>query len=315
MAIKIDRSKAGLTVAPRVRSVRRFLTIVPVVGMIFCATLQANQLATDESLAGDALPAPSPAEEQKADEVVAKLQERNHLREVRLQQYSVVRTYLVSNDKGKVHAKTVATMHYQAPGTKSFETASEEGSKIVRRLVFKGLMQSEVETAAGRSRHDSSIRPENYTFRFLGEEDLGGYHCFVVQAFPKRKDKYLFEGKVWIDSQDFAVVKIVGRPAKNPSFWINRVDFVRRYQKIGEFWFPLKDESYSHLRIHGKKILTIDHRDYRVNEVESADDQTKITSGNGQTATPRSQTLEQPIRGASDWRAETRSRSGSTGNR
>ena len=47
-------------------------------------------------------------------------------------------------------------------------------------------MESEVETAAGRNRHDSSISPNNYTFNLLGEDDVDGYHCFVVQATPKR---------------------------------------------------------------------------------------------------------------------------------
>ena len=87
----------------------------------------------------------------------------------------------------------------------------------------------------------------------------------MVKAVPKRKDKFLFEGKVWIDAQDFAVAKIVGRPAKNPSFWIKQVDFVRQYQKIGEFWLPLQDESVSDVRIFGKRVLTIDHRSYVVN--------------------------------------------------
>jgi hypothetical protein len=193
----------------------------------------------------------------------------------------------VTNDKGKVHAKTVVLAQYQAPGSKTFVTISEEGSRIVRRHVFKGLMDSETETAAGRSHRDSSIGPANYAFDLLGEEDLDGYHCFVVEATPRRKDKYLFEGKIWIDTQYFAIVKIAGRPAKNPSFWITRVDFVRRYQKIGEFWLPLEDESVTHVRIYGKKILTIHHGDYRVNQAPPADQHTNIAStGEGKTATP-----------------------------
>jgi hypothetical protein len=65
-------------------------------------------------------------------------------------------------------------------------------------------------------------------------------HCFVAQAVPKRKDKYLFEGKLWIDVDDYAVVRIVGHPAKKLSFWIERADFVRQYQKIEGFWLPEK---------------------------------------------------------------------------
>ena len=30
----------------------------------------------------------------------------------------------------------------------------------------------------------------NYAFVLTGEEDAGPYHCFVLEAVPKRKDKY-----------------------------------------------------------------------------------------------------------------------------
>jgi len=145
-------------------------------------------------------------------------------------------------------------------------TTSEEGSGLVRHLVFKRLIESETDTAAGKERHDSSITPANYSFELLGEEQVGPYYCFVIQATPKRQDKYLFEGTVWIDVRDFAMVKIAGHPAKGPSFWIERADFVRQYQKIGQFWLPLKDETVVHLRLKGIKILTIDHGEYVVNE-------------------------------------------------
>jgi hypothetical protein len=84
------------------------------------------------------------------------------------------------------------------------------------------------------------------------------------RATPKRTDKYLFEGKVWIDTEDYAVVRIVGHPAKKVSFWIERVNFVRKYQKIDGFWLPQKDETHVQVRMYGQKVLTIDHQNYIV---------------------------------------------------
>jgi hypothetical protein len=60
---------------------------------------------------------------------------------------------------------------------------------------------SEIETTAGKQHHDSAISPPNYTLNMLGEQQVGPYRCFVVQVIPKRRDKYLFEGKVWIDAK------------------------------------------------------------------------------------------------------------------
>lgn len=208
---------------------------------------------------------PHPVTEGLTGEVLfSKLIEHNRLRESLLQQYSVARTYAVKNTKGKVRAESHVLAQYRAPDSKEFTVLSEKGSGFVRGHVFKPLMESEAEAAAGTSHRDSSITPKNYTFELLGEEDLDGYHTFVVQATPARKDKYLFKGKIWIETSDFAIAKIEGRPAKNPSFWTKKVDFVRRYQKIGEFWLPLKDETVTLVRIFGTNILTIDYESYEI---------------------------------------------------
>lgn len=202
-----------------------------------------------------------------SDIILAKLLEHNRLREARLPPYSVPRTYRIQNDKGKVRAELQVVLHYRTPGIKEFKVVSEKGTGMIRSHVFTPLMESEVETAAGRNRQDSSITPNNYTFKLLGEEDVDGYHCFVVQVTPKRNDTYLFNGKIWIHATEFAVVKLVGQPAKNPSFWTKQVDFVRRNQKIGEFWLPLKDESITQVRIFGKHILTVDYGRYEIAQV------------------------------------------------
>ncbi len=204
------------------------------------------------------------------DRIFADLVKHNELRNARLRAYSAERIYAVSDPNGKVHAKEVVQMEYVAPDKKTFVTVAEEGSGLIRSLVLKRLMESETSAAAGKEHHDSSITPANYTFRVLNDEDMGNHHCIVVEAIPKRKDKYLFEGKVWIDSREFAIVRIAGHPAKKLSFWVTRADFVRQYQKIGEFWLPSSDHTSVEVRFYGKKILSIEHHIESVNGVTSA---------------------------------------------
>jgi hypothetical protein len=199
------------------------------------------------------------------DGIIAKMLEANRLRSEGLQRYSAVRTYEIKNSEGKLAAQAVVRVTYEAPDKKTFDKTSEQGSRIVRHLVFDRLMQSEGETSSGREHHDSAITTANYTFELTGEEDIGQYHCFVLDATPKRSDKYLFEGRVWIDAQDFAIVKIAGHPAKKPSFWVNRADFVRQYQKIGGFWLPYRDETSVEVKLYGRKIFTVDHQQYSIN--------------------------------------------------
>ena len=68
---------------------------------------------------------------------------------------------------------------------------------------------------------------------------------------------------------DYAVVRIEGHPAKKLSFWIQRADFVRQYQKIDGFWLPQKDETFVQVRLYGTKVLTIEHQNYVVNEAQN----------------------------------------------
>jgi hypothetical protein len=213
------------------------------------------------------------------EQIFAELIRHNELRNAALHSYSAVRSYAVTDPKGKVHAQKTVRLDYRAPDTKSFVTVSEKGSAVVRHLVLNRLMESEVEAASGKSHRDSSISTANYTFTLLGEQDLGANHCFVVQATPTRHDKYLFDGKVWIDAQDYAVVQIVGHPAKKLSVWVDKADFVRRYQKIGDFWLPLKDETSVHVRLYGRKVLTIDHEQYTINDAQTE----QVRGGGGNT--------------------------------
>ena len=160
-------------------------------------------------------------------------------------------------------------MEYRAPDKKTFVVTSESGSGLIRRAALNPLISSEIEAAAGQERHDSAISPANYFLDLLGEQQVGPYRCFAARAVPQRKDKYLFEGKLWIDVNDYAVVRIEGHPAKKLSFWIERADFVWQYQKIDRFWLPEKDETFVQVRLYGKKVFTIEHQNYVVNGSEN----------------------------------------------
>ena len=199
------------------------------------------------------------------DQIFEELTAHNDLRKSELRDYTALRTYQVVDLKGKVHAEEIGKMEFHAPDQKVFLVTSESGSGLVRKMAFNPLISSEIKAAAGKEHHDSAISPANYSLELLGEQQVGPYHCFVAQAVPKRKDKYLFEGKLWIDADDYAVVRIEGHPAANLSFWIKRADFIRQYQKIDGFWLPQKDETFVRVKLYGNKVLSIDHDGYVIN--------------------------------------------------
>jgi outer membrane lipoprotein-sorting protein len=285
---------------------RRMVLVAGLVGLAAIRSVAAEDPATGQTLS----PLQALTQTMTSDELFARLLEHNRVRDLRLQQYSGVRKYEVTNDKGKVYAEETVQVEYRAPDRKTFVTESEKGSKLVRDLVLKRLIESESETSSGRAHRDSSIKPANYEFDLLGEQDVGPYHCLVVDAVPRRKDKYLFEGRIWIDAEDYAIVRIAGHPAKSPSFWITRADFVRSYQRIGEFWLPAKDETVVRVRLNGTKLLTIHHRDYTINGPTDA--RRKGPTGQNRTAIRLSRTSSNELAMTAkrndmptSWRAES----------
>jgi hypothetical protein len=258
---------------------KRWVGLAVVLGATSASSIAQSQgfvsqpTRIDETPAGEA----SSPGRVATDYIITKMLEANRLRSEELHRYSATRTYEIRNSEGKLAAQAVVRVTYQAPGRKTFDKRSEQGSAIVRHLVFDRLMRSEGETASGHEHHDSAITTANYTFALTAEEDIGPYHCFVLEATPRRKDKYLFEGKIWIDAQDFAIVKIAGHPAKKLSFWVSHADFVRQYQKIDGFWLPYRDETFVDVKLYGRKVFTVDHQEYSINSANP--DQAKDDDG------------------------------------
>ncbi|MFN6203014.1 MAG: outer membrane lipoprotein-sorting protein [Acidobacteriota bacterium] len=249
---------------PRMRRIYRFS--VCLLAMLALSGDQPRQLRAASDHSG----AVSRAEARiTSEEIIQRVIEESRRREALLQRYSVQSVYRVTTDDGKVRAEVKAVLSYRAPGAKEFHIIAERGSETIRNRVIKPLMEVEVETAAGRSRHNGSITPANYNFQLLNEEVVDGHPCYVLEAIPRRADKYLFTGRIWIHRSEFSIVRIAGQPARNPSFWISRVEFVRRYQKIGEFWLPAHNESKTQVKLFGRNILTIEYDDYEISQTAS----------------------------------------------
>jgi len=196
-------------------------------------------------------------------EVVNKMVERDAQRQVSLHGYSGMRRYSLQNDHMHKHAEMVVRVTGDADGTKHFEIVSEDGWKAAHKHVIRKMLESEAETSRPEIRTKTRICPDNYDFQMVGSETLDGRLAYEISVTPKRHDKYLFQGRIWVDTEDFAVIRADGSPAKNPSFWTKHVQFVHIYQKDGPFWFPLSTESVTDARIFGTTDLTIQYFDYK----------------------------------------------------
>jgi negative regulator of sigma E activity len=197
-----------------------------------------------------------------ADEIVSRMMERESQRQVELHSYSGFRRYVLKNQRHHKRAEMLVRMNCLDDGSKEFSTVSETGWGGARHHVFPRLLESEREASLPDNRERSRITPSNYSFRMIREDTAGGRRTYVLAITPKTENKYLIRGTIWVDADEYAIVRIEGEPAKNPSFWIKNVHFVHTYQKNGPLWLPASDRSVTDARIFGPTEVTIDYFSY-----------------------------------------------------
>jgi len=207
-----------------------------------------------------------------ADEVMRRVVQMNGQRANALETYTSIRSYhLECHCLSHKTADMVVRAEYNAPNKKVFTIVSESGSGTVRSRVFKKLLEAEQESMRDENEHRSAITSENYTFQLTEYQKTDGNQFYVLEARPLSKNKFLFRGRLWVDAKDFAIARVEGEPAVNPSWWTVKTDFKRTYQKIDGFWLPNANESETKVRMFGTAVLTIKYGDYQITQAHSLD--------------------------------------------
>jgi hypothetical protein len=207
-----------------------------------------------------------PPSSNPADEIVAKVLTNNAARAAQLRGYHSARTYELDYQGlgGHKHARMVVEMSFQAPHERKLAIVSESGSKTLLNHVLHKLIEVEQETNGEKEHADSEMNRANYRFAYEGVENVSGRNCYVLRVIPLRNNKLLFDGKIWVDTAEFAIVRIEAHPAKQPSVWVSQTTINHSYEKLGDFWLPVQNESNSRIRFGGRATLLISYQDYKI---------------------------------------------------
>ena len=96
-----------------------------------------------------------------------------------------------------------------------------------------------------------------YRLTYAGQQHVDDLDTYVFHVEPKKeeKDRRYFQGRIWVDAQDFQIVKVCGKsgPEKIPRKKNQRPDlhptFVTYSQQVdGRNWFPAYTRSDETLR-------------------------------------------------------------------
>jgi hypothetical protein len=183
--------------------------------------------------------------------------------------YQVIREYrLIGANDSSANSDVVAEVDFRPPASKNYRiqmsSGSSRGQQVVRRV-----LDHEVEATSTGNQARTVINRDNYDFNYIGEAVLDGRPCYLLELKPKRKEKDLISGEVWVDKHSFLVRQVYGEIAKTPSWWLKKVRVKLTFADLDGTWLQTGMEAVADVRILGPHTLTSRILDYRGAEVAS----------------------------------------------
>ncbi len=194
-----------------------------------------------------------PAAEPSLDQIVT------HVEQVQAQNHESARAYLATRefdlftkDQLQPTSKVIAEIDYQPPATKKYEirqsTGSGQGERVVRHVL-------DSEADMSKNAEESDITRHNYEFQLLGNDQLNGVPAYVLRLKPKRDDKRLVDGRAWVDTRNFQILRVEGKLSKNPSWWLKEVNVRIDYGDEGGNWMQKDSQAVAQVRFFGPHTL------------------------------------------------------------
>jgi len=190
------------------------------------------------------------------DDIVAHMLAFREWQNGALREYQAHRRFYASNPRFSKDSTLEVQTIFRWPYTMQSTVMKQDGSDFIKEHVFDKIIEAESELSIN---DQADLIPKNYDFALAGKEDCQGRPCWKLNLRPKRKDKYLIEGDMWVDAADYAVSRIHGTPSKHLSMWVSRVVIDRQLTRIAGVWLPNKIESSSSIRLVGDVQLQIEY--------------------------------------------------------
>jgi hypothetical protein len=150
-----------------------------------------------------------------------------------------------------------ATTEYSADGAFRYQITAEGGSSQIRTRVLRAVLDGERNIIALGEAARAALAPDNYTFQANGVDAEG---LANVLLSPRRKERALLSGSMFLRPGEGELVRLQGRLAKNPSFWVRDVDILRKYSRIHGALVPVALESKAHVRFLGPATFRMTYR-------------------------------------------------------
>jgi len=147
-----------------------------------------------------------------------------------------------------------AFTEYTAAEGFRYRITAEGGSDEIRTRVLKPVLDGDQEAFSVSEAGRSSLAPSNYRFAANGVDADGLANVLIT---PRRKEPALISGTMFLRPDDGTLVRVQGRLAKSPSFWVQNVEVVRTYKRIDGVVVPVAFQSKAQVRFLGEATLRV----------------------------------------------------------
>lgn len=196
--------------------------------------------------------------------IITRMAQARDENEARFRSYVVTRDYkLFGKERDKSKSQVIAAVIFVPPHLKNYAIEQTNGTRLGE-IIVRQMLASEAEIAKDCVSTDFSSA--NYEFRFLREEEISGQHCYVIELLPRRKDRNLLRGHIWVDANTYLLRRTEGEPAKIPSWWLRDVRLAFLYGDVGGMWLQTALEATATVRILGPYMMVSRDVKYKLGE-------------------------------------------------
>ena len=113
----------------------------------------------------------------------------------------------------------------------------------------------------------SSLSPDDYNINLIGKKTINGRPAYLLKVKPKDKQADFINGKLWIDTTDFALIRFEGKPLKKEDDSnVSGGKQIIEYDKIGEkYWLPILNRRKASWILIIKLVNEISYSEYEIN--------------------------------------------------
>lgn len=174
--------------------------------------------------------------------------------------YVAFRRLEAGNQKSGRHGWMDVRTELGANGLLAVEVLDEGGSDYIRNRVLRAALEGEQQLVARRQSPQVPVADTTT----CGESQLDASGLLRVPLKPGRKGgDNLVIGHMFIEPGTGDLVRVAGRLAKNPSFWVSQVDVEWTYARVHkDIVLPVSLQSVAKVKMFGPSTFSMTY-DYR----------------------------------------------------